>query len=47
MKKYNKPTLKIEEINLNNNIAATLSGVAGVGVPQEGDKVINFESFWK
>lgn len=46
MKKYNKPTLNIEELNLVNDIAAILSGVTGIGVPQEGDKEIKFQDFW-
>lgn len=46
MKKYNKPTLNIEELNLINDIAAILSGVTNIGLTQDGDKEINFEDFW-
>ena len=45
MKKYNKPTLNIEELNLINDIAAILSGVTGITLGED-DKEIKFEDFW-
>lgn len=49
MKKYNKPTLNIEELSVVNTIANSTSILNGTHSfeTNTNDKSFDFESFWK